>query len=53
MKQVISITVKGKFHQYLMLSEVRLLTQMSKDLGKIEIEVIEISKAAFKQAFGI
>jgi hypothetical protein len=52
MKTVIAIYKDGKLLQYLMKTEVRLLLDMCKDLGKVSIELVEITDKHYKIAFG-
>lgn len=55
MKEVIAVYVhkpEKMFKQFLMKSEVRLLLQMTKDLGKITIELVRISHMQYKSEFG-
>ena len=52
MKEVIAIYVKGKFKQYLMKSEVRLLIQACNDFGEVSIKLTSITKESYKKQFG-
>lgn len=52
MKKVLSISSKGKFLQYLMLSEARLISQMCDAFGEITVTMVSISIASYKAAFG-
>lgn len=52
MKKVLSISVNGKFHQYLLKSETRFINNLCEDFGKVTVEVVEITKAYYKSQFG-
>lgn len=51
-KQVIAIYRDGLFKQYLMKSEVRLLLDMMRDLGTIEIKITAIPIKEYNLVFG-
>lgn len=52
MKKVLSISVNGKFKQYLMRSESKYIPQMCKAWGAITVELVEITEAHYKTHFG-
>ena len=53
MKKVIKVSFNGEFHQYIMLSEIRLVNQWLRLGKKVELNLVEISIAEYKTSFGI
>lgn len=51
-KEVIAVYFAGKFQQFLMKSEVRLLLDILRDNRSAKIELIKISDNDYKIAFG-
>jgi len=54
MKEVLSVSIDGKFKQYLKLSEVRLLLDMMRDSGEaIEVKISTLPIEAYNIEFGV
>ena len=53
MKKVISISLDGKFHQYLKLSEIKVVNQWMEMGYTVTCVLVKITNEEYKKVFGI